>query len=64
MRVREFLDDHGRSPFAEWFDDLDAQAAAKLAVALVRLEQGNLSTARTVGGVEEYRIDRGPGVRL
>lgn len=40
-------------------------AAAKVAVALARLEQGNLSNVKTVGeGVLEYRIDWGPGYRI
>lgn len=65
MEIREFIDDRGRSPFAEWFSDLDAQAAAKVTVALVRLGRGNLSQAKSVGGgVEEYRMDWGPGYRL
>ena len=58
MEIREFLDGRGGSPFASWFDDLDAQAAAKVAVALTRMERGNLSNAKGVGGgVQEYRID-------
>jgi len=48
-----------------WFIDLDAQAAAKVAVAPARLEPGNLSSAKGVGeGVLEYRIDWGPGYRV
>ncbi len=49
MEIREFLDSRGGSPFASWFDDLDAQAAAKVAVALTRMERGNLSNAKGVG---------------
>lgn len=65
MEIREFLDSRGRSPFARWFDDLDPQAAAKVTVALARMEAGNLSNAKAVGeGVQEYRIDWGPGYRL
>ena len=65
MEIREFLDTRGRSPFAGWFDRLDPQAAAKVAVALTRMEQGNLSNVKTVGGgVLEYRIDFGPGYRV
>lgn len=55
MEIREFLDGRGGSPFASWFDDLDAQAAAKVTVALTRMERGNLSNAKRVGGgVQEY----------
>jgi len=55
----------GYSPFATWFSALDAQAAAKVAVALYRLEQGNFSNMQSVGkGVSEYRIDFGPGYRI
>jgi putative addiction module killer protein len=65
MQVLEYLDDQGRSPFRHWFDDLDARAAAKVTIALARLEQGNLSNSKGVGGgLQEYRIDFGPGYRL
>ncbi len=48
-----------------WFDRLDARAAARVATALFRMEQGNLSNAKGVGaGVFEYRIDAGPGFRI
>ena len=63
--IREYLDTRGRSPYAGWFDRLNARAAAKIAMALVRMEQGNLSNAKGVGaGVSEYRIDFGPGYRI
>jgi putative addiction module killer protein len=40
-------------------------ARAKIARAIVRIEQGNLSNAKPVGeGVLEYRIDFGPGYRV
>jgi len=55
----------GASTFAKWFSTLDAQAAAKTAVALYRLEQGNFSNVKSVGkGVSEYKIDFGPGYRI
>ena len=42
-----------------------AGATVRVAVALARLEQGNLSNAKGVGeGVLEYRIDWGPGYRV
>ena len=55
----------GSSRSDGWFDALDAPAAAKVTVALARLEHGNTSNAKSVGeGVLEYRIDWGPGYRV
>ena len=65
MQILEYLDAAGDSPFRDWFDGLDAQAAAKVAVALTRIELGNLSNVKGVGaGVHEYRIGFGPGYRI
>jgi putative addiction module killer protein len=65
VEVREYLDRGGRSPYAAWFDRLNREAAAKVAAALTRLQQGNFSNAKGVGaGVYEYRIDFGPGYRI
>ena len=64
LELRYYLAGDGRSPFEEWFRAW-MPAAAKVAVALARLEQGNLSNAKGVGeGVLEYRIDWGPGYRV
>lgn len=64
-KIVEYLEQDGSSPFARWFDRLDPIAAARVTVALYRLEQGNLSSVRPVGeGVSEYRVDFGPGYRL
>ena len=65
IAVREYVDREGRSPYARWFNRLNARAAAKVATALVRLEQGNFSGVKGVGGgVLEHRIDFGPGYRI
>lgn len=65
MDVREHLLVDGTSPFGAWFADLDAQAAAKVTIALVRLGQGNFSKVKGVGsGVFEYVLDFGPGYRI
>jgi putative addiction module killer protein len=65
VEIREYIDVNGRSPYAKWFDVLNAPAAAKVAVALVRMEQGNFSNVVGVGaGVFEYRLDFGPGYRI
>jgi len=65
ITIREYLDVNGRSIFAKWFEELNAPAAAKVTTALVRIEQGNFSNAKSVGsGVYEYKIDFGPGYRI
>jgi len=63
--VREYLDAEGRSPYAAWFASLGAEAAAKVATAVVRISLGNFSNVKGVGsGVFEYRLDFGPGYRV
>ncbi len=63
--VREYIDAGDRSPFGQWFNVLHAPAAAKVTTALTRIEQGNLSNVKPVGGgVLEYRIDFRPGYRI
>lgn len=65
IELRYYLGVDGASPFEDWFTALDAAAAAKVSVALARVEQGNLSNVKGVGeGVLEYRIDWGPGYRV
>jgi putative addiction module killer protein len=65
IEVREYLAPDGTSPYAKWFNGLNAQAAAKVATAVTRMAQGNLSNAKSVGaGVQESRIDFGPGYRV
>jgi putative addiction module killer protein len=65
LEIRYYVAASGQEPFAEWFAELDAAAAAKIARALARMEQGNLSNVKSVGeGVLEYRVDFGPGYRI
>jgi putative addiction module killer protein len=65
LEVRYYVGSDGRSPFAEWFAELDSVARAKVTVAIARIEQGNLSKVKSVGnGVLEYKIDFGPGYRV
>jgi len=61
LEIEEF-ETSGRSPFGLWFDSLHATAAAKVTIALMRLQAGYLSNIKSVGsGVAEYKIDFGPG---
>jgi putative addiction module killer protein len=63
--VHEYLDAAGRSPFARWFERLNAVAAARVSTAINRLGEGNFSNVKGVGaGVFETRIDFGPGYRV
>lgn len=65
FEIRELLDSSGRSPFGRWFESLNAEAAATVAIAVTRLEFGNFSNVKSVGcGVSEIRIDFGPGYRV
>ncbi len=65
MQALEYLDAAGRSPFRRWFDGLDPQAAAKVAIVTARLLLGHVSNVKGVGGgVFELRIDFGPGYRV
>lgn len=57
MKITEYLDRKGSSPFGRWFADIESRAASKVTVALARIGQGNLSNVKSVGpGVSEYRI--------
>ena len=65
IRIREYLDAHGRNVYRRWFDGLDVASATKATVALERIAAGNTSSIKAVGeGVAEYRIDFGPGYRI
>ena len=65
MVLKEYEAEDGRSPFGLWFASLNAVAAAKVVVALNKIERGAVSNVKTVGsGVSEYRIDFGPGYRV
>lgn len=64
MRVEEYLREDGSSPYARWFNGLDAQAAAKVTTAKLRLELGHTSAIKWFGGMGEYVIDWGPGYRI
>ena len=64
MEVLEYIKEDGSNPYKEWFDSLNVQAAAKVAVAKARLELGNTSSIKWFAGIGEYRIDWGPGYRV
>lgn len=49
IQVLEYLDSQARSPFATWFEGLNAPAAAKVTAALYQLAGGNWSGVKGVG---------------
>jgi len=57
LSVAEYVREDGSNLYRAWFDGLHAQAAAKVAIAIARLELGNLSRVKWIGGIGEYRID-------
>ena len=64
FKIKELLKADGDSPFADWFGSLESIAAAKVRVAVIRMEQGNLSNVEWFRGIGEYKIDWGPGLRI
>ena len=65
IELRGYIDERGNKRFAEWLEGLDAAAAARITIALVRMEHGNFSNVKSVGsGVFEYKVDFGPGFRI
>ncbi|MDP3522277.1 MAG: type II toxin-antitoxin system RelE/ParE family toxin [Hydrogenophaga sp.] len=64
MRLEEYVQEDGTCPFATWFNALDYQAAAKVAVVQARLAQGNTSNIEWFRGIGECKIDWGPGYRI
>jgi putative addiction module killer protein len=64
IRVEEYVRPDGSSPYRDWFDGLDAQTAAKVTTAKLRMEVGNTSNVKRFAGIGEYVIDWGPGYRI
>ena len=62
--MEEYIRPDGSSPYRDWFDGLDAQAAAKVTTAKLRMELGNTSNVKWFSGIGEYIIDWGPGYRI
>jgi putative addiction module killer protein len=64
FEIKEYTES-GNSPFADWFDSLDAVTAARVDKYIRRLEAGNFGSAKTLQeGVSELKLDFGPGYRV
>lgn len=65
IRVEEYITAEGNNPFADWFNALDHQAAAKVNTYLTRTQHGNTSSLKPLkGAFQEVVIDWGPGYRV
>ena len=65
ISIKEYIDLNDHNSFSRWFNRLSGPAAARVVTAIVRIEQGNFSNTKSVGGgVLECRIDFGPGYRV
>ena len=64
LQVREYVDAAGQ-PSTKWLLALNIQAAARVATALERIAQGNLSNVEAGGnGVLACKVNFGPGHRI
>ena len=66
MEIRIYTDKLGHAPFEYWLEGLpDRMARAKIRARLARVEAGNLGDCKPLReGVQELRIDYGPGYRV
>ena len=66
MEIRIYQDSEGRAPFQRWLQAVQDRAArAKIRARLARVEAGNFGDCKPLrDGVQELRIDKGPGYRV
>jgi len=66
IKVHEFIDENGRSPYKVWLESLgDKRAQAKIILQIDRMELGNFGDSQPIGnGLSELRIHHGPGYRI
>ena len=64
--IRVYTDATGRAPFEEWLNAMkDTQGRARIRARLARLQAGNFGDCKPLrDGVQELRIDHGPGYRV
>ena len=57
IRLAEYLDEQGNSPFGKWINRLNREAAAEVTYALTRLERGYQSNG---GRVQKAPVEGHP----
>ena len=66
IQVVAYQTPDGRMPYADWLQSLsDKQARARIVVRVNRMAAGNFGDCKPLrDGVQELRIDHGPGYRV
>jgi putative addiction module killer protein len=66
MEPRYYIDPQGHAPLTDWIDALkDVRVRAQIRARLTRLTSGNFGDCKPLrDGVQELRIDVGPGYRV
>lgn len=64
IKIEEYIRPDHSIPYKSWFDSLDAQAATKVATAILRMAMGNTSNVKWFDRIGECIIDWGPGYRI
>ncbi|WP_286238072.1 type II toxin-antitoxin system RelE/ParE family toxin [Neptuniibacter halophilus] len=66
ITVNEYVDENGRSPYADWLGSLrDVRAKARIILQIDKMELGLFGDVQPVGdGLSELRIHYGPGYRV
>jgi putative addiction module killer protein len=64
--INEYIDDSGKSLYADWLKDLrDAKAKAKVMMQVDKMELGLFGDVEPIGeGLSELRLHYGPGYRV
>jgi putative addiction module killer protein len=64
MKAQVYEDERGKRPFEDWFNSLPSDYAVKVQATIGKLEAGHKSGLKSVGKVQEWKIDWGPGIRV
>ncbi|MDP1593048.1 MAG: type II toxin-antitoxin system RelE/ParE family toxin [Gallionella sp.] len=65
IKIEEYISGGQKNYYAEWFNDLSIDYAAKVAAARARMMAGSFGNVKPIDGtLKEYRIDWGPGIRI
>jgi putative addiction module killer protein len=65
FEITVYETEQGKRPFNDWLEGIDRQARNRVNIALLKLEEGNTGSLKSVGdGVHEIRLTYGAGFRV